>query len=39
VRRVAAQFGTGSAEAASTRSRREFFRTTPWLSDAVGMEV
>ncbi len=36
VRRVAAQYGQSSAEAASTASRRAFFRTTPWLSDALG---
>jgi hypothetical protein len=35
VRRVAAQYGTGSAEAASTASRRAFFRATPWLSDSA----
>ncbi len=35
VRRVAAQYGQGTAEAASTASRRAFFRTTPWLSDAT----
>ena len=35
VRRVAAQYGQGSAEAASTANRRAFFRTTPWLSDAL----
>jgi hypothetical protein len=35
VRRVAAQFGPGSPEAASTTARRAFFRTTPFLSDAV----
>ena len=35
VRRVAAQYGTGSDEAASTANRRQFFRTTPWLSNAA----
>lgn len=39
VRRVGVQFGTGSAEALSTRSRRAFFRTTPWLTDAAGAAV
>jgi hypothetical protein len=34
VRRVSSQFGAGSNEAKSTRSRREAFRTTPLLSDA-----
>lgn len=38
VRRVAAQYGKTSAEAASTASRRELFRTMPWLSDS-GVEV
>ncbi len=33
VRRVAQQFGAGSAEARSTRSRRDAFRTSPLLSD------
>lgn len=36
VRRVAVQYGQGSAEAASTANRRAFFRSTPWLSDALG---
>ncbi|HWQ54782.1 MAG TPA: hypothetical protein VN442_13940 [Bryobacteraceae bacterium] len=36
VRRVAAQYGAASPEAASTANRREFFRTLPWLSDAAG---
>jgi hypothetical protein len=35
VRRVAAQYGERSDEAASTASRRRFFRTTPWLSEAA----
>jgi hypothetical protein len=35
VRRVAAQYGTESPEAASTANRRRLFRTTPWLSDAA----
>jgi hypothetical protein len=35
VRRVAVQYGAGSAEAASTASRRAFFRATPWLSDSA----
>ncbi len=39
VRRVAAQYGTASAEAASTASRRELFRTMPWLSDTAGVSV
>jgi len=39
VRRVASQFGTSSNEAASTLNRRQFFRTTPWLSDAEGASV
>ncbi len=33
VRRVSVQFGVGSAEARSTASRRDWFRTTPVLSD------
>jgi hypothetical protein len=36
VRRVAAQYGHASAEAASTAGRRALFRTTPWLSDGLG---
>jgi hypothetical protein len=32
---VAAQYGEGSDEAASTANRRRFFRTTPWLSEAA----
>lgn len=39
VRRVAAQYGTASAEAASTANRRKWFRTVPWLSDAAGAAV
>jgi hypothetical protein len=35
VRRVAAQFGANSPEAHSTRSRRDAFRLTPVLSDAI----
>jgi hypothetical protein len=35
VRRVAAQYGERSDEAASTANRRRFFRTTPWLSEAA----
>ena len=35
VRRVEAQFGAGSAEAASTANRRRFFRSTAWLSDTA----
>jgi hypothetical protein len=35
VRRVAVQYGPGSPEAASTANRRAFFRTTPYLSDAL----
>ena len=35
VRRVSAQFGAGSAEAQSTASRRDWFRTTPVLSDGA----
>lgn len=35
VRRVAVQYGQGSAEAASTANRRAFFRTTQWLSDGA----
>jgi hypothetical protein len=35
VRRVAAQYGAASDEAASTANRRQFFRATPWLSDAA----
>jgi hypothetical protein len=34
VRRVTAQFGPGSPEVQSTASRRDWFRTTPVLSDA-----
>lgn len=33
VNRVRRQFGPGSAEARATRTRRDFFRTTPELSD------
>jgi len=33
VRRVSAQYGAGSPEAQSTASRRDWFRTTPVLSD------
>lgn len=36
IRRVAAQYGAASQEAASTANRRKFFRTLPWLSDAAG---
>lgn len=39
VRRVAAQYGPASAEAASTANRRKWFRTVPWLSDAAGAAV
>jgi peptidoglycan hydrolase-like protein with peptidoglycan-binding domain len=35
VRRVSAQFGAGSDEAQSTASRRDWFRTTPVLSDGL----
>lgn len=35
VRRVTAQYGPGSAEVQSTASRRDWFRTTPLLSDAA----
>jgi hypothetical protein len=35
VRRVAAQFGANSPEAKSTRNRRDAFRLSPLLSDAI----
>lgn len=35
VRRVAARFGANSPEAQSTRNRRDAFRLTPVLSDAI----
>jgi hypothetical protein len=34
-RRVSAQYGAGSPEAQSTASRRDWFRTTPVLSDEI----
>lgn len=39
LRRVGAQYGQGSAEAASTETRRSFFRTAPYLSDAPGTDA
>ncbi len=39
VRQMSAQFGPGSAEAQSTASRRDWFRTTPILSDGPFLTV